>query len=110
MEIEFANKDIKNLYIDPDKYGKKQKLPKNIISELKIVFPIMLRMESCADFFKPANMGYKLEKMTKKKGLMSIRLDRKYRLTFYEINREEKMSFLQIKGIELVEVSNHYKD
>lgn len=60
-------------------------------------------------FFKPAHRRYNLEKLTNKKGLMSIRLDRKYRVTFYEKNRNEKLSFVEITGIEIENVSNHYK-
>lgn len=110
MLIEYANANIRNLCLNPKKYGIKNGLPNKIVNELQIVLSIMHEMESCQDFFKPANIPYRLEKLTNKKGLMSIRLDNKYRLTFYEINHEEKLSYVEIKGIEIEKVSIHYGD
>ena len=109
MLIDFANTKIKNICTDPDKYAVRE-LPPKVIKKLKEAMVTMKYMDSCQDFFKPANKTYCFEKLTNKKGLMSIRLDYKYRLTFYEINHEEKLEFIEIKGIEIEKVSNHYGD
>lgn len=110
MLITYANTKIEKLCNDPKKYGIKEGLPKKIIVELEIALMTMRNMDSCQDFFKPVHMSYRFEKLTNKKGLMSIRLDHKYRLTFYEMNHEENLEFIEIKGIEIEKVSNHYGD
>ena len=110
MLIRYANNKIEKLCSNPRKYGIKEGLPKKIIEELEIALLVMSQMDSCQDFFKPANMPYRFKRLTNKKGLMSIRLDHKYRLTFNEINHEEKLEFIEIKGIEIEKVSNHYGD
>ncbi len=109
MDIIFANTRIEKLCLNPDVYAVKEGLPKQVVEELKLFMYRVRSFDNCADFFKPAHRRYNLEKLTNKKGLMSIRLDRKYRVTFYEKNRNEKLSFIEITGIEIENVSNHYK-
>lgn len=68
-------------------------------------------MDSCQDFIKPVFVSYRLKYLTNERGLLSIRLDRKYRLTFYAKEDPHKHKpFIEIKGIDLKEVSNHYGD
>ena len=110
MNIRYVNTRIEKLCTNPDMYGYREGLSKKIIEELKILMIKLKSMESCQDFFAPVNKKYNLEKLTNMNGLMSIRLDRKYRVTFYEENRIKNLSFIEITGIEIVEVSNHYGD
>ena len=109
MKITYANNTIERICLNPDVYAVKAGLPKNIIDKLKTFLYRVKRFQNCADFFKPAHQKYQLEKLINKKGLMSIRLDRKYRVTFYEIDKKEIFKFEEIVGIEIVDISNHYK-
>lgn len=110
MIIGYANTHIENLCIDPEKFGRKEKLPKKIIEVLKNVLTFMNGMDSCQDFFLSVYKKYRFEKFKNEKGLMSIRLDYKYRMTFYDINYDKNKEYNQIVGIEIQEVSNHYGD
>ena len=109
MEITYTNSAIEKLCHDPDKYGRKHDLPTKIIKELKEALTIMKNMSSCADFLKPIHRSYNFERLKNKNGLMSIRLDIKYRMIFYDATHENK-EFIEIIAVEIVDVNNHYKD
>ena len=67
-------------------------------------------MENCGEFvLKPICNKYRFEKLKNQNGLMSIRLDRKYRLTFFEGNHQQK-EFIEIVAVEIQDVTNHYGD
>ena len=67
-------------------------------------------MENCGEFvLKPIYNKYRFEKLKNQNGLMSIRLDRKYRLTFFEGSHQQK-EFIEIVSVEIQDVTNHYGD
>ena len=111
MIITYANAQIRKLCCDPDKYGRKEGLPRHIIEELKIALTVIENLNNCEEFItKKIYSGYAFERLTNKNGLMSIRLNNKYRLEFIDIDNNRKKPFIQIVGIEIIQVSNHYGD
>lgn len=108
MQITYKNKKIADICCNPDKHIKE--FGKKIIENLKLALVIMTSMENLSDFQKPAHIKYRLEKLKNMNGLMSIRLDQKYRLTFYNSNDVPNAAFIEINKITIENLSNHYKN
>lgn len=108
MRIEYANANIKKICKNPSRYSS---FPKEIILKLETTLTIISAMTSCQDFFKPVHKGYRFEKLTNTHGLMSIRLNNRYRMVFRDYDACDKdKKFIEIVSIEILEVSNHYGD
>lgn len=109
MKIEYADTKIKKLCSNPTKFGRSD-YSKKILTELEDALIIISNMQNCKEFYLPIHRCYKFERLVNKGGLMSIRLDKKFRLTFIDIENDEKKEFINITGIIIKEVSNHYGD
>ena len=111
MNITFKSSLLENICCDPDKYGHRKGLDKKAKEELKKVMLIFKNIDNLHQFrATPVHARFNLEKLTNKKGVMSVRLGKKYRLEFFDDKRSEKIDWLEITGIEVIDISNHYGD
>jgi len=105
MEITFEKDYLKQLYEDGKAKNKKYRFQKNIIKKYIQTINKLRIVDKIEDLYIFKSLNY--EKLVgNKKGLESVRVDRKYRIEFRSsINETEP----KITICSIVELSNHYK-
>ncbi len=106
MEVRFEKDYLRQLYEDGRAKSKKYRFQKDIIRKYKNTIDKLRVVERIEDLYCFKSLNY--EKLIgDKKGIESVRVDKKYRIEFISSVEGEESNYLTICSI--IELSNHYK-
>jgi len=106
MDIEFEKEYLKQLYEDGKAKNKKYSFQKGVIKKYKNTIDKLRVANKIEDLYPIRSLNY--EKLIgDKKGIESVRVDKKYRIEFTSTVDGECPDCLTICSI--IELSNHYK-
>ena len=105
MIIEFEKEYLRQLYENGVARNKKYRFQKEVIKKYKNSIDKLRAAQRVEDLFQIKSLNY--EKLIgDKKGLESVRVDKKYRIEFVSTTSEEGGLLITICSI--LELSNHY--
>ncbi len=106
MEIRFEKEYLKELYENGKTKNKKYRFQKVIIKKYKNTIDKLRVAKKIEDLYVFKSLNY--EKLIgDKKGIESVRVDKKYRIEFISSIEGEIPDYITICSI--IELSNHYK-
>lgn len=105
MEIKFKKDYLEELYSNAKARNKKYSFPKTIIKKYKNTIDKLRAADSIEDLYPINSLNYK-KLIGDKKGIESVRVDRKYRIEFISSTEGEEPNCVTICSI--IELSNHY--
>jgi len=106
MNIEFAKEYLKQLYEDGMAKNKKYRFQKTVIKKYVSTIDKLRVAKRIEDLYPIKSLNY--EKLVgDKKGVESVRVDKKYRIEFITVFEGEEPNCITICSI--IELSNHYK-
>ena len=106
MDIEFDKEYLRELYFEDKAKDKKHRFQPDVVRGYQKAVTILAAAKCVEDLFAYNSLNYEAL-LGDKKGVSSVRCNKKYRLEFTIINSVEKS--LTIKICRLLEISNHYK-
>lgn len=105
MEILFTEDYLKELYEEGKSKSKKHRFQKEIIQKYKQTIDKLRAANSIEDLYPIKSLNY--EKLVgSKKGIESVRVDKKYRIEFFSTLKDSKLNAITICSI--IDLSNHY--
>ena len=105
MEINFTEDYLKELYEEGKTKNKKHRFQKDIIKKYKQTIDKLRVAKNIEDLYPIKSLNY--EKLIgNKKGLESVRVDKKYRIEFISSVEGEEPNTITICSI--IDLSNHY--
>lgn len=106
MKIKFEKKYLKELYEEGKAKNKKYRFQKVVIRKYKNTIDKLRAAERIEDLYLLRSLNY--EKLIgNKKGIESVRVDKKYRIEFISSVEGDEPNCITICSI--IELSNHYK-
>ena len=106
MEIKFEKAYLQELYEEGKAKNKKYRFQKAVIRKYKNTIDKLRAAKRIEDLFIIKSLNY--EKLTgNKKGIESVRVDKKYRIEFVSVVVGEEPDCITICSI--IELSNHYQ-
>ena len=106
MEIRFEKEYLKELYENGKAKNKKYRFQKAIIKKYKNTIDKLRVAQNTEDLYVFKSLNY--EKLIgDKKGIESVKVDKKYRIEFISSVEEDEHNCITICSI--IELSNHYK-
>jgi len=106
MEIEFKKEHLKQLYEDGVAKNKKYRFQKVVVKKYKNTVDKLRVANRIEDLYQIKSLNY--EKLIgDKKGIESVRVDKKYRIEFTSTIEGEEPNCITICSI--IELSNHDK-
>lgn len=105
MYIEFDKEYLQELYTDGKTSDKKHRYQPEVIKGYQKVVFLLSSANCIEDLFRYNSLNYEALQGDKK-GISSVRINKKYRLEFTikEIEKEQVITFCR-----LMDISNHYK-
>ncbi|MCB6062653.1 Plasmid maintenance system killer protein [Flavobacterium psychrophilum] len=105
MEINFTEDYLKELYEEGKTKNKKYRFQKDIIKKYKQTIDKLRVAKNIEDLYPIKSLNY--EKLIgNKKGIESVRVDKKYRIEFISSVEGEEPNTITICSI--IDLSNHY--
>ena len=106
MEIEFEKEYLKQLYEDGKTKNKKYRFQKAVVKKYINTIDKLRVAKRIEDLYPIKSLNY--EKLVgDKKGIESVRVDKKYRIEFITLFERDEPDCITICSI--IELSNHYK-
>lgn len=106
MEIEFQKEYLKQLYEEGKAKSKKYLFQKSVVKKYKNAIDKLRVAERIEDLYPIKSLNY--EKLIgEKRGIESVRVDKKYRIEFISSIGTEESDCITICSI--IDLSNHYK-
>ncbi len=105
MEIIFTEDYLKDLYEEGKSKSKKHRFQKEVIQKYKQTIDKLRVASSVEDLYPIKSLNY--EKLIgSKKGIESVRVDKKYRIEFISTLKADEINTITICSI--IDLSNHY--